>query len=98
MVMVRGTWFRRLALQGIVLHTLVLTIADFEHHDLLCHFKTPLHCTSCAIGSAGSEPRTPSAAGSCSLSDAGRIVALHDVGSTVLLPVRTRDRSPPSLS
>ena len=38
---------RRFALLGVVLHTLFVAAAPFEHHDLICHLKTPQHCTSC---------------------------------------------------
>jgi hypothetical protein len=95
MVQKRGARLRRLALLGVVLHTLFLAIVDFEHHDLLCHFKTPQHCTACALSAPGSEPRATAAPGACCLTDAGRIVALHIASEGVLLPVRTRDRSPP---
>jgi len=95
MVLRRGARLRRLALLGVVLHTLFLATVDFEHHDLLCHFKTPQHCTSCALSPLGSEPRTTTTSGACCLTDAGQIVALHIASESVLLPVRTRDRSPP---
>ncbi len=95
MVLKRGARLSRLALLGAVLHTLFLVTVDFEHHDLICHFKTPQHCTSCALSPLGSEPRTTTPAGACYLTDAGRIVALHIASESVLLPVRTRDRSPP---
>ena len=95
MLLKRGERLSRLALLGAVLHTLFLATVDFEHHDLLCHFKTPQHCTSCALSPPGSEPRTMAPPGACCLTDAGRIVALHIASDSVLLPVRTRDRSPP---
>ena len=95
MVLTRGARLRRLALLGVVLHTLFLATVDFEHHDLLCHFKTPQHCTSCALSPLGSEPRTATASRRLLLTDAGRIVTFQIASESVLLPVRTRDRSPP---
>jgi hypothetical protein len=95
MVLRRGWRLRRLALLGVVLHTLCLAIVDFEHHDLLCHFKTPQHCTSCALSPLGSEPRSTARPGTCCLTDTGLVVALDISTESALLPVRTRDRSPP---
>ena len=40
--------WRRLAFWGVTLHLIFLMTAQFEHHDLLCHAKTPFHCTTCA--------------------------------------------------
>jgi hypothetical protein len=98
MVLKRDLRLRRLALIGVALYTCVLAFADFEHHDFACHFKTPLHCTACSIGAVGSEPgRTPTP-GESGLTDAGQIDVVTDVATTVLLPVRTRDRSPPSFA
>lgn len=87
---------RRLALLGVVLHALFLAVADFEHHDLLCHFKTPQHCTSCALSPLSSEPRTAVAPDSCCLADAGRAVPLYVNSQGVILSARTTGRSPPS--
>jgi hypothetical protein len=95
MVLKRGARLKRLALLGVVIHTLFLATVDFEHHDLLCHFKTPQHCTSCALSPIGSEPRTSASPGAGWLTDAGGIIARHFAVDSVLLPVRTRDRSPP---
>src|SRR5436190_78571 len=46
--------FRRFALLGVVLHTLFVAAAPFEHHDLICHLKTPQHCTACTSSPVGS--------------------------------------------
>jgi hypothetical protein len=87
---------RRAALLGIILHALFLVVADFEHHDIICHLKTPQHCTSCSLNSVGSEARHDPVTGAWSLSDAGRAVASHDVAQSVLLPVRSSSRAPPA--
>jgi hypothetical protein len=92
----RNARLRRLALLGVVLHALFLAIADFEHHDLLCHFKTPQHCTSCALSPLGSEPRSAVDSHSCCLRDAGRALPAQFDSQGVLLSARTTGRSPPS--
>lgn len=95
MLFAKGSRFRRLALLGVILHALFLAAADFEHHDLACHLKTPLHCTSCALSQLGSDPHAPFAPGACGLSDAGRAVAFLPDSESALLAVRTTGRSPP---
>ena len=96
MIFRRNARLRRLALLGVVLHALFLAIADFEHHDLLCHFKTPQHCTSCALSPLGSEARSAVTPDSWYLRDAGRAVPIHFDSQGVLLSARTTGRSPPS--
>jgi len=98
MVPRRGLGLRRLVLLGVFLHGLFLTTAEFEHHDFLCHTKTPLHCTSCALSAPGSDPGAPVSPGLFNLADAGRAVADHLVFKSTVLPVRTRGRSPPSIA
>ena len=49
---------RRLALAGLAIYAVFLVASPFEHHDLLCHLKTPQHCTSCASSQLGSDPHS----------------------------------------
>jgi hypothetical protein len=85
-----------IALVGVGFHLLVLAAAPFEHHDLICHLKTPQHCTSCASNPLGSESRISAVAGACRLADAGRIVALDALPEHARLAVSTHGRSPPA--
>jgi hypothetical protein len=39
---------------GLALYAAVLISSPFEHHDLICHLKTPQHCMSCASSQLGS--------------------------------------------
>jgi cytochrome c oxidase subunit 3 len=39
---------------GVAIYALFLLTTQFEHHDLLCHLKTPQHCTSCTSSQLGS--------------------------------------------
>ena len=98
MVFGKGARFRRLAIAGVLLHTLFLAIADFEHHDIACHLKTPLHCTSCALSPVSSDPRTPFDPGASGLTDAGRAVAVNVEFESAVLAVGTTGRSPPALA
>jgi hypothetical protein len=97
MLLRKGPRLQRLVLFGVLLHGLFLATAGFEHHDFLCHFKTPQHCASCALSTPGSDPGTPVAPGTCRLADAGQAVATHLVIKSAALSVRTRGRSPPPL-
>jgi hypothetical protein len=87
-----------IALVGVGFHILFLAAAPFEHHDLICHLKTPQHCTSCASNPLGSESRICPAPGACRLADAGRIFALDALPEGALLAVSTYGRSPPSFA
>jgi hypothetical protein len=86
---------RRIALLGVVLHTLFLAAAPFEHHDLICHLKTPQHCTSCVSSQLGSDSQAPKSPGACDLTAAGWALSSHALPDGTLLAVSTTGRSPP---
>ena len=83
---------------GVALYALFLVTAPFEHHDLACHLKNPLHCTSCTSSVLGSGPQEPAEVGTDRLADAGCALAFHAAGNGVLLAVRSTGRSPPAHS
>jgi hypothetical protein len=91
----RGQPLGRIALLAVLLHLLVFVIAPFEHHDLLCHLKTPQHCTACASNPVGTDSRSFFAPGEVRLADAGRTIAPQVVLQGALLAVQTSGRSPP---
>jgi hypothetical protein len=72
-----------------------LLIAQFEHHDLLCHFKTPRHCTSCVSSLVGADPDTATPTAAVNLADAGGAMAFHSVVDDILFAARSTGRSPP---
>ena len=88
--------WRLLAFAGGALYALFLIVAPYEHCDLVCHLKTPLHCTSCSSSLVGSDPHTPALVGAWDLADAGRAVVESVIADGVLLPVRSTGRSPPA--
>ena len=92
----RGQPLGRVALLAVLLHLLVFVIAPFEHHDLLCHLKTPQHCTACVSNPVGTDTRNPVAPGEVRLADAGSTVARQVVIKGALLAVQTSGRSPPA--
>jgi hypothetical protein len=86
---------RLLALAGLAIYATFLVAAPFEHHDLLCHLKTPQHCTSCTSSQLGSDPGElipPTSR----LADAGRAVSVQLLADGTLLAARSTGRSPPS--
>jgi hypothetical protein len=85
-----------LALAGLALYAIFLVGSPFEHHDLLCELKTPLHCTSCTSTQLGSDPQILWYAGVWHLADAGQAVAVLFLSEGTLLTVRSTGRSPPS--
>jgi hypothetical protein len=86
---------RRIALIGVVIHTLFLAAAPFEHHDLICHLKTPQHCTSCVSSQVGSDSQPPKSPGATSLAAAGWALSAHILPDGTLLAVSSTGRSPP---
>jgi hypothetical protein len=79
----------------VAVYAAFLLIAPFEHHDFLCHFKTPQHCTACTSSLVGANPNTPIAAAPVHLADAGGAMTFHPVVTDILLTVRSTGRSPP---
>ena len=84
------------AVVGVALYALFLVIAPFEHHDLVCHFKTPTHCTSCTSSLPGANTHAPAAVGAANLPYAGGAFAAVVVTDGSLLTVRSTGRSPPA--
>ena len=62
---------RRLAFIWLAVYAIFLAATPFEHHDLLCELKTPLHCTACASSVVGSDPARSAIVGSWTLTDLG---------------------------
>ena len=88
---------RRFTLLGIVLHAAVLAAAPFEHHDLVCHLKTPQHCSSCTSSPVGSSAQTQPSTVANHMADAGSAVNLQPVSQSALLTLRRAGRSPPPI-
>jgi hypothetical protein len=91
-------WRQRLSLLGVVVHALFLLATPFQHHDLVCHLKTPQHCTSCTASPAARRTDAPQASGPVILADAGRPVSIEPTSESALLADRQPGRSPPSPS
>jgi hypothetical protein len=86
----------RRAFFSVAFYAFFLFTTQFEHHDLLCHLRTPQHCTACTssiVGSGNAELSTPGAA---HLDDAGTPFCFQSLIAGVLLPARTTGRSPPA--
>jgi hypothetical protein len=90
-------WLRRTTRLGILLHVLIVLTAPFEHHDLLCHLKTPTHCTACVSSPLAASPRPIEVVGAWSLHDAGSAVEGRPALHAVVLTTSSGERSPPTL-
>jgi len=77
--------------------TFLLT-AQFEHHDLICHLKTPQHCTACTSSIVGSDPGTLTVADAFDRADAGGALTIDVLTDGFLLSVRSSGRSPPTVA
>ncbi len=86
---------RLLIVAGLALYAIVLIGSPFEHHDLVCHLKTPQHCTSCASSQLGSDVLPLVPPGTSHLHDAGSATTLDQILEGTLLVLRTTGRSPP---
>jgi hypothetical protein len=87
--------WRRFAAVAVVIYSVFLATAEFEHHDLACHFKTPFHCTSCASSPLSVNSHTPAVPDASRLADAGRAIAIQVLGEGTLLALDSSGRSPP---
>ena len=88
--------WRRFAVVAVVIYSVFLATAEFEHHDLACHFKTPFHCTSCASSPLTVNANAPAIPDASRLPDAGRAIALQVLSEETLLALDSSGRSPPS--
>ena len=79
----------------VAVYAAFLLIAPFEHHDFLCHFRTPGHCTACISGLVSANPNAPIAASPVDLADAGGAFTFHATADDILLTVGSTGRSPP---
>jgi hypothetical protein len=87
----------RLRSIAVALYVLFLVASPFEHHDLVCHLKTPQHCTTCAFTQLGADPHPPLTAGAGHLTDAGRAFSFEILAESTLLAVHSTGRSPPAV-
>ena len=70
---------------GLALYAFVLVAAPFEHHDLVCHLKTPQHCTSCWSTQLGPDVVSFTAP-TARLADAGAAVTIDEIPDGVRVP------------
>jgi len=88
---------RVLNLAGMALYALVLLTTPFEHHDLVCHIKTPQHCMSCSASLLGSDPHTPVVVGADHLDDIGSATQALPLPESTIFAARSSGRSPPAV-
>ena len=87
---------RSLTIVATLFYVLVLAVSSFEHHDLVCHLKSPQHCTACTASQLGADPPAVTADANSSFNDAGGAMAVHGDAIGALLTARSTGRSPPS--
>jgi hypothetical protein len=80
---------------GLALYAAVLISSPFEHHDLICHLKTPQHCMSCASSQLGSDPHPLPIPGASRLTDVGSATVFEQLAQGALLAAASTGRSPP---
>ena len=87
---------RSVTIVATLIYLLVLAASAFEHHDFVCHLKTPQHCTACTASQLGADPPALAADAGSSSNDAGSAMALHADAIGALLTAPSTGRSPPS--
>jgi hypothetical protein len=87
---------RRYARLALGFFAVFLFTAQFEHHDIACHLKTPQHCSACAASPLGSDPNTPASFHQIVLADAGGATSDALLLTGTVLPPRCSGRSPPA--
>lgn len=87
--------WRRVTALALALYAVFLVTAQFEHHDLACHLKTPQHCASCASSLPSSDPHALVPFDTCNLADAGRLVVFQSLSEGALFAIQSSGRSPP---
>jgi len=87
--------WRRFAVVAVVIYSVFLATAEFEHHDIACHFKTPFHCTSCASSPLSVNANAPTIPDASRLADAGRAIAIQVLSEDALFALDSSGRSPP---
>lgn len=88
-----GLLFSRLLL---ALYVSAAAFSPLLHHDVICHFQSPTHCTTCLIGSAAEGPSPALVSAVNPLVVVGSILARHDVHRDAALPGDSYGRSPPA--
>jgi hypothetical protein len=89
--------WRRFAAVAVVVYSVFLATAEFEHHDIACHFKTPFHCSSCASSPLSVNANSPAIPDASRLADAGRAIAMQVLSEDTLFALDSSGRSPPSV-
>lgn len=94
----RGTWLGLWLKAVLALYVLAAAMMPLAHHDVVCHLKSPTHCTICVVGSSAEPSSDATALAQLHLNDAG---AAPRVGSHVIpasLPGDLSGRAPPSIA
>jgi hypothetical protein len=55
----------------LAMYVLAATLLPLAHHDVVCHAKTPTHCTTCVVSWSGGVAADPAALARVGLDDFG---------------------------
>jgi len=70
-------------------------LMPLAHHDVVCHLKSSIHCTTCVVGSSGETPSSAIALDRLRMADAGRAILPPAAGCPSNLVRASSGRSPP---
>jgi hypothetical protein len=77
------------------LYVIALVALPFGHHDLVCHYKSSTHCTTCHINSSTDNGGAQAAVAPIVLADAGCAEAPDVLRLVSASPALWLGRSPP---
>jgi hypothetical protein len=93
----RGTRVAWLLQAIVAAYALAVSLMPLAHHDVVCHAKSPTHCTTCVVGASAEPAGDGSGPARYPLDDLGAARALaHVPGDPVTLGAPA-GRAPPSL-
>ena len=91
----QGYASRVLTFVGLTLYAICLVVTPLEHHDIVCHLKTPLHCTACVSSHVGTDPQALQQPGTSTLAEAGQLQVEPPSAERRQVVRRPIGRSPP---
>lgn len=79
-----------------LLYAIVLAASPALHHDLICHLKTPTHCTACHASPVAPRAEARVEVTPPVLSNAPSVESREEIAALAPVPLRSCGRAPPA--
>jgi hypothetical protein len=80
----------------VLLYALAVGLMPLAHHDVVCHAKSPTHCTTCVVGASAEAAGDAAGAARCSLDDLGIADSYAHIPSDPITLGAPAGRAPPT--